>query len=324
MFRKFANRFKKSSAKDESCITTEVGSERRNEAPVIPTPELPDPLPPALFEKPWRIYNDLKGKEWSRENEQQLKDYISKIEEQINLLFVGQVSSGKSSTINSMISIANNRISERSKAGEGDKSFTIHFQVIRGSDIFKNITFYDFMGLEVSANDGARKEDIVSATTGSISPGVALNAASKCDTCTADESRKIHCMIYVVDAQNAALGDVKEFKEKIRKIEDDLKIGPNRVVFVTKIDQLCPEVRENIMNVFYSKEVFEAVKNASKLVGVPLNKVFPIQNYVEAVELDEFSNIPLLIALKSAVNLGLDSIEGARRDNNKGGQTETN
>jgi hypothetical protein len=32
-------------------------------------------------------------------------------------------------------------------------------------------------------------------------------------------------MIYVVDAQNAALGDVKKFKEKISKIEDDLKIG---------------------------------------------------------------------------------------------------
>lgn len=322
MFRKFVNSLRKSSAKDDSRSTTEVGSERRNEALVIPTPKLPDPLPQALLEKPWRKYNGLKEKNWSPEYEKQLQGYFSTIEEQINLLFVGQISSGKSSTINSLISIANKRISERSKAGEGEKSFTIHFQVIRGSGIFENINFYDFMGLEVSEKDGARKDDIVNATTGSISPGVALNPASNSDTCTADESRKIHCMIYVVDAQNAEFGNVKDFKDKISKIEDDLKIGPNRVVFVTKIDKLCPEVRENIMNVFHSRKIFEAVQNAAKLVGVSLNKVFPVQNYVEAVELDTISNIPLLIALKSAVNLGLDSIESARRDNNQGSQLQ--
>jgi hypothetical protein len=59
--------FRKSSAKDDSRTTTEVGSERRDEALVIPTTKLPDPLPQTLLEKPWRKYNGLKEKNWSPE-----------------------------------------------------------------------------------------------------------------------------------------------------------------------------------------------------------------------------------------------------------------
>lgn len=89
------------------------------------------------------------------------------------------------------------------------------------------------------------------------------------------------------------------------------------MVFVTKIDQICTKVREDLTTVFHSKNVNEAVEKASLLVGVQKNKVFPVKNYVDEVETDTNSNILLLLALKTAICMGVDFVKGQQQDNRR-------
>lgn len=277
---------------------------------------------PALFENPWRTYNDLKGQEWPKMYEETLKKTIANRKVKVNLIFVGQVQSGKSSTINSLLSIEENELTERAKAGESDKSLTIQFNVIHGENMLENVTFCDLMGLELAEGRGLSIEDIQNASEGCIVPGETLNPLKPQAKCEPIASLQSHCVVYIMDAENVSCGMSKDFKKKIAQIEEILKTGPNRVVIVTKVDKICPKVKEDIRTLFHSRKVYEAVTKASKLVGVSMNKVFPVQNYVDAVELDTFSNIPLLLALNSAIKMGSDYIKGQRLDNKIHNSTE--
>jgi hypothetical protein len=77
-----------------------------------------------------------------------------------------------------------------------------------------------------------------------------------------------------------------------------------RIVLVTKIGEICEVTREDITKIFYSKKVKKVVEKAASAFEVSHDKVFPIRNYTEEMETDEYTNIPLLLALQKAVDCG--------------------
>ncbi|XP_060557844.1 uncharacterized protein LOC132718216 [Ruditapes philippinarum] len=127
--------------------------------------------------KVWRTHKDLGGKfnGWNTETENKLKIDIEKTVggEPLNILLVGAASNGKSSTINSIFSIMNGRISCRSNAGSLGESFTIKYRQIQGNGPFKNIFFYDTSGIE--EQNGPTIQDIEDALSGGKKPGVKVN-----------------------------------------------------------------------------------------------------------------------------------------------------
>ncbi len=67
------------------------------------------------------------------------------------------------------------------------------------------------------------------------------------------------------------------------------------VVLLTKIDQVCPYVSNDISQVFLSVDVLSAVDTISTILGVPRSHILPIKNYENEIELD--SNVDLLALL---------------------------
>jgi hypothetical protein len=77
-------------------------------------------------------------------------------------------------------------------------------------------------------------------------------------------------------------------------------------VLVTHIDTICDETRQDIRRIFYSNNIKMVVETAASIFKVPLNQVYPIRNYTNEVEIDEYLNIPLLLGLSKAVDFSID------------------
>lgn len=90
--------------------------------------------------------------------------------------------------------------------------------------------------------------------------------------------------------------------------------GPNHVVVLTHIDNICTEVNKDVSKVFHSMKVNEVVERASDLTGVPKYQIFPVKNYEKEQEVDEKLNILLLLALQKIVDFSVDHIEGTQSD----------
>ncbi|XP_053391006.1 uncharacterized protein LOC128553846, partial [Mercenaria mercenaria] len=170
--------------------------------------------PTNKFEKTWRKYK-LLDTEWKEEGRDELKEKVHTMlgADNYNIAVIGPLGSGKSSLINSYISIMNERISSRTHAGFLSSSFTSYFQQIPGKGMFKNIIFYDTKGIE-ELDKGIPDEDIIKIAEGQIPPGYKFGDSTKKDT-KVDENLRIHCLAYVLDAEHVKDGLKDEFRKKI-------------------------------------------------------------------------------------------------------------
>lgn len=55
--------------------------------------------------------------------------------------------------------------------------------------------------------------------------------------------------------------------------------GIPQVVYVTKLDKVCPAVHKDPTGMFHSKAVHDAVEKAAVVMGLPRCYVYPIINY---------------------------------------------
>ena len=74
------------------------------------------------------------------------------------------------------------------------------------------------------------------------------------------------------------------------------------MVVLTKVDKICPDVSNDISNVFKSKSVEEQVNKISQLFGIPTNQVLPIKNYMTEVELIDNVSTLALLTIRQVVN----------------------
>ena len=81
------------------------------------------------------------------------------------------------------------------------------------------------------------------------------------------------------------------------------------MVYLTKLDKVCPEVEEDSKHVFHSTAVRDAVDKVADVMGLPRGYVLPIKNYESETILDPNIDILFLNALKQTVNFADDYIE---------------
>uniref|UniRef100_A0A3B4X5B0 G domain-containing protein n=1 Tax=Seriola lalandi dorsalis TaxID=1841481 RepID=A0A3B4X5B0_SERLL len=235
-----------------------------------------------FLSQPWRKIN------WQDKQTdlQFVKNYKPQVKgQQLRILLHGLVGAGKSSFINSVQSVLQGRI----------------------PNTFYPFVFNNIMGL--GPNKGVLVDDVKLALKGHIKDGYLFNPVSQISEDHAfyktfpELNDKVHVLVLVICADKLPLLTDKFVKEllEIRKAASDL--GIPQVALLTKIDQACPEVKEDLKNVYKYEYIKKQMEKLSAEVGIPMNCIFPVKNYHEEIHVDNDTDALLLSSLRSIITL---------------------
>ncbi|KAM9848782.1 interferon-induced protein 44-like [Aulostomus maculatus] len=259
------------------------------------------------LERPWRTVT------WELEKRQELMDSIKNYKPTIScvsqprVLLIGPVGVGKSSFFNSVNSVFRGHVTSQAIAGCSTKSLTTQFRTYtmkagrEGKPL--PIIMCDTMGLEESAEAGLDIEDIGSIIKGHVPNRYLFNPSCPLDSDASGYQKspqlkdKIHCVAYVIDACKISILPTK-LGEKLGAIRRKVNLmGIPQMVLLTKVDEACPLVKEDVKNVYRSGYIKEMMHEVSVRLGVPMSCIVPVKNYNEELELEDDCDILLLSAL---------------------------
>ncbi|XP_062573036.1 interferon-induced protein 44-like [Saccostrea cucullata] len=272
-----------------------------------------------ILDYPWR-----KFPEFNEEAVQQLKKLIIDFEPEsdanlsaVNILLIGQIGAGKSSFFNSVNSIFRGKITSKARSGSFEHSLTTVFRkyTIKDQNSGHNlkIRLCDTRGLEENFRMDA--QEIAYILDGNVPDRYQFNPSSPFTTETFGFIRnprlgdKIHCVAFVVDGST-----IDVMPQKILKQLKELQGRMNQrnipqVVYLTKLDKVCPKVDEDASNMFYSPAVRDTVNKVADVMGLPRGHILPIKNYENETSLDPNIDILILKALKQTADFADDYLE---------------
>ncbi|XP_073722389.1 interferon-induced protein 44 isoform X3 [Misgurnus anguillicaudatus] len=278
------------------------------------------PQPQPEFNEPWRKFD------WNQRDvlKKKLEEFTLSNEDvkYIKILVAGEIGAGKSSFINSVNNVFQERITSRalvsSTAGQS-KSFTTKLKPsrIKSGDKFLPYVFTDIMGLEPKVLAGSQPEDIINAVFGHVKDGYKFDESEPIaqgkehyisDPNLSDQA---FCLVYVVAADTISFTD--------EKLIDKLKIIRHRisdrdipqVIVMTKIDEACPLVKNDLRKVYHSKKIKEKMQTCSDLIGVPMCNIFPVKNYHDEIDTNPDVDVLILKALDQIVYLAHDRLDSS-------------
>ncbi|GAA6235325.1 interferon-induced protein 44-like [Lates japonicus] len=259
------------------------------------------------FERPWRtiIWESEKRKELI-ESIKTYKPIVNSVP-QVRVLLIGPVGAGKSSFFNSINSVFRGHVTSQAIAGSSTTSLTTQFRTysVKAGREGKPlpIILCDTMGLEESTGAGLDIDDISSILKGHLpdryqfNPSAPLHSESHGYHKSPGIKDKVHCVAYVIDACKISIMPTK-LEEKLDAIRRKVNLmGIPQLIVLTKVDEACPLVKEDVRNVYKSSYIKEMMQEVSARLGVPLSCVIPVKNYSEELELDLNCDILLLSAV---------------------------
>ncbi|XP_023195115.1 interferon-induced protein 44-like isoform X1 [Xiphophorus maculatus] len=264
------------------------------------------------IENPWRTLT------WNPEKRTELMDTIKAYKPtvssvpQTRVLLIGPVGAGKSSFFNSINSVFRGHVTSQAIAGSSSTSLTTQFRTysVKAGREGKPlpIILCDTMGLEESKGAGLDVDDISSILEGHMpnryqalsfqfNPSEPLHPDTSGYRKSPDLKEKIHCLSYILDATKVFVMPEK-LAEKLKAIRQKANLlGVPQLVVLTKVDDSCPLVKENLTNIYRSVYIKEIMQEASTKLGMPLSCIVPVRNYVEELDLDLNSDVLLLSAV---------------------------
>jgi len=247
-----------------------------------------------LLARPWRRFKEKDP--WTEDVYTALKGEIVTHEhldqnnlEFINVLLIGQISSGKSAFYNTVESVFTDYVTNTAGTGARERSLTTQFRTykVKAKDQQKkpiSFRFCDTMGL--SATSGIKSADYGKIMDGHVQDGADLRGKLVPGVAgynqTPGKEDEMHCVAFIVDASRFEFideGIVDKFAE-IRDEADSRNLNP--VVILTRVDLTCNELDRDdgdIRHVFQSKTIKEMVADVSARLGVSEGLIFPVQNY---------------------------------------------
>ncbi|XP_053193441.1 interferon-induced protein 44-like [Scomber japonicus] len=267
-----------------------------------------------ILDKPWREIN-WKDKQSTL---QYVKNYKPHIEgRQLRILLHGPVGTGKSSFINSVKSALQGKMCRLALVDNiSHDSFTRKYKTYKiekeNPNTFYPFVFSDIMGL--SEYKGVLVDDVKLALMGRVKEDYRFDPKHKLPedkeyyNTEVNPNDEVHVLVCVIPADTASqIGDevIKKIRE-IRKAASDL--GIPQLAVITKIDKACPEIKEDLKNVYRSIRMKEKIEQISADVGIPMNCIFPVRNYSEEMDLNDDVDSLLLSTLRHIIDFGEDFI----------------
>ncbi|XP_026163984.1 interferon-induced protein 44-like isoform X1 [Mastacembelus armatus] len=271
--------------------------------------------PPPLLNNPWRKIN------WGRDKHEAL-EYVNTYRPhnedlQLRILLHGPVGAGKSSFINSVTSVLRQRMCNRATVGNVyEDCLTKQYKTykIEKENGFYPFVFNDMMGMKYSSRR-TRKihvKDVKQALKGHVRDGVTFNPERK----LLKEDRyynrapglndRVHILVFIIDANTESLMK-QEIVETIQDIRDEaIDLGIPQVSIFTKIDTVCPEIKQDVKNVYSSRRLQEKMEHFSAEVGIPLNGIFAVKNYHAETNLSDDTDTLILSVLRHIINYAGD------------------
>uniref|UniRef100_A0A8C8DFH7 Interferon-induced protein 44-like n=1 Tax=Oryzias sinensis TaxID=183150 RepID=A0A8C8DFH7_9TELE len=240
------------------------------------------------MEKPWRVVT------WDIRTYRPLNSSVT----QARVLLIGAVGAGKSSFFNSLNSIFRGHVTSQAISGSCSTSLTT--QAGREGKPLPLI-LCDTMGLEQNVGAGLDIDDISNILKGHLpdryqfNPSVPLQSEAHGFCKSPGLKDKIHCVTYVLDASKISIMSTK-MEEKLKTIRRKVNLMGKipQLVLLTKVDEVCSLVKEDIRNVYRSSYIRDV--EAATRVGVPLSCIIPVKNYSQELELETDIDILLLSA----------------------------
>merc|ERR1711892_517759 len=266
-----------------------------------------------LLARPWRRFKEKDP--WTEDVYTALKGEIVTHEhldqnnlEFINVLLIGQISSGKSAFYNTVESVFTDYVTNTAGTGARERSLTTEFRTykVKAKDEQKkpiSFRFCDTMGL--SATSGIKSADYGKIMDGHVQDGADLRGKLVPGVAgynqTPGKEDEMHCVAFIVDASRFEFideGIVDKFAE-IRDEADSRNLNP--VVILTRVDLTCDELSRDdgdIRHVFHSRIIKEMVADVSAKLGLSEGMIFPVQNYSIETEKDMGIDILCLRAIR--------------------------
>uniref|UniRef100_A0A3B3BC54 Interferon-induced protein 44-like n=1 Tax=Oryzias melastigma TaxID=30732 RepID=A0A3B3BC54_ORYME len=272
------------------------------------------------FEKPWREVT-WKEKEKLIERIKSYKPPISSVPA-AQVLLVGPVGAGKSSFFNSFKSVFRGHVTGQAMAGTSTTSVTRLFRTFTVMSELdgKLLPFVicDTMGLEAEEGAGLNPVEISNIINGHISDQYQFNSSVPLHSealgfrKNPELKDKIHCVTYVLDATKISIM-LQNMEKKLKAIRETVNLSRiPQLVLLTKIDEACPLVKEDITKVYKSTYIKELMQEAATRIGVSLSCVVPVKNYSEELKPDMSIDILLLSAVDQMLNLVDDFFDEPR------------
>uniref|UniRef100_A0A3P9HMC8 TLDc domain-containing protein n=1 Tax=Oryzias latipes TaxID=8090 RepID=A0A3P9HMC8_ORYLA len=258
------------------------------------------------LEKPWRVVTwESKRKSELMESIRTYRPLNSSVT-QARVLLIGPVGAGKSSFFNSINSIFRGHVTSQAISGSCSTSLTTQFRTytVKAGREGKTLPLIlcDTMGLEENVGAGLDIDDISNILKGHLpdryqfNPSVPLQSEAHGFCKSPGLKDKIHCVTYVLDASKISIMSTK-MEEKLKTIRRKVNLmGIPQLVLLTKVDEACSLVKEDIRNVYRSSYIRDVVQEAATRVGVPLSCIIPVKNYSQELELETDIDILLLSA----------------------------
>ncbi|KAK7166714.1 hypothetical protein R3I93_006469 [Phoxinus phoxinus] len=275
--------------------------------PVQPNPEL---------DRPWREFDW--GQKVLKEKLENFSPSSPDVKD-IKILVAGAVGAGKSSFINSVNSAFRGRICAEALVDAADsadsQSFTkiLRAHPIRGKH-YLPFVFKDIMALEPGALAGSQTEDIINAVFGHVKDGYKFNEEQalthKDQHYNKDPklSDQAFCLVYVIAANTVQFTDDK-LLDKLKIIRKRISVkGIPQVVVMTKVDEACPLVDNNLRKIYTSKKIKEKMDLCSAKIGLPLSNIFPVKNYNKEINTKGDIDALILKALEQIVQIADDRL----------------
>ncbi|ROI62447.1 Interferon-induced protein 44-like [Anabarilius grahami] len=179
--------------------------------------------------------------------------------------------------------------------------------------------FNDVMGLEPDQLAGSQIEDLISAVSGHVKNGYKFNQEQtptfkdQYGTCDPALSDQTFCLVYIIAADTVQFTD--ERLNKLKIIENESAKGIPRVIVMTKVDEVCPLVKNNLRKIYTSKKIKEKMELCSTKTGVPLTNIFPVKNYHDEIDTEDDIDVLILKALEQIVQIANVRLEESTNKN---------
>ncbi|XP_053193442.1 interferon-induced protein 44-like [Scomber japonicus] len=263
-----------------------------------------------LLDKPWREIN-WKDKQSAL---QHVKNYKPQVEDrQLRILLHGPSGAGKSSFINSVKSVLEGkmcRVALVANVAQAclDKKYTTYKIEKENPNSFYPFALNNTRGL--MEGEGVPVDDIKLALKGRVkedykfNPKCKLSEGDQYYNTTVNPNDEVHVLVCVIsaDTANHMRHEVIRKIHEIRKAASEL--GIPQVAVITKVDKACPEIKEDLKNVYKSAYLKEQMEQFSADVGIPMNCIFPVKNYSEEIDLNDDVDSLVLNTLKHIIDFG--------------------